>query len=193
MEVQTYFIALGRYKKNQINSYNVRSRSNLVATRVQSGDVYVWGFCKGCGHRRNDVLSPELKLQGRQIVQVAGGATHSLALTETKYYFGDLRLLAPIESKSLLLELELLTRNWRSPQTSKRRDAYSCAMFAPSCLYCVTAFARELSSAAYRGGTFFTSPSRGRLPLSEVERYGFPATRPRPILFRPYLAFHPFL
>ena len=45
------------------------------------GDVYTWGFCKGCGHRRNDVLSPELKLQGRQVVQVAGGATHSLALT----------------------------------------------------------------------------------------------------------------
>ncbi|RUS80177.1 hypothetical protein EGW08_012066, partial [Elysia chlorotica] len=52
---------------------------NLAIT--DSGDVYVWGYCKGCGHRKNDVLSPELKLQGRQVVQVAGGATHSLALT----------------------------------------------------------------------------------------------------------------
>ncbi|KAK3759847.1 hypothetical protein RRG08_028849 [Elysia crispata] len=52
---------------------------NLVLT--DSGDVYVWGYCKGCGHRKNDALNPELKLQGRQVVQVAGGATHSLALT----------------------------------------------------------------------------------------------------------------
>ncbi|GFS15496.1 RCC1 and BTB domain-containing protein 2 [Elysia marginata] len=68
MEVPVVSIACGR-------------DHNLVLT--DSGDVYVWGFCKGCGHRKNDVLSPELKLQGRQVVQLAGGATHSLALTRS--------------------------------------------------------------------------------------------------------------
>ncbi|KAL8565231.1 hypothetical protein ACOMHN_001129 [Nucella lapillus] len=53
---------------------------SLVIT--ESGQVYVWGYGKACGKRRHDVTSPEaISFKGRQVVQVAGGCTHSLALT----------------------------------------------------------------------------------------------------------------
>ncbi|CAH1254302.1 HERC6 [Branchiostoma lanceolatum] len=50
---------------------------------VGSGDLYVWGNGKPCGTRRGDILAPtKLKTRHANIVMVAGGSSHSLALTD---------------------------------------------------------------------------------------------------------------
>ncbi|KAI8478252.1 hypothetical protein Bbelb_440170 [Branchiostoma belcheri] len=57
-----------------------------------AGEVYVWGSGKPCGTRRGDILSPtKLKTRHANVIMVAAGCSHSLALTggskETgKYY-----------------------------------------------------------------------------------------------------------
>lgn len=49
---------------------------------LESGELYVWGYGKAIGYRYKDIVSPVKKLSHyTNIVQLAGGATHSLALT----------------------------------------------------------------------------------------------------------------
>ncbi|XP_059163322.1 X-linked retinitis pigmentosa GTPase regulator-like [Physella acuta] len=65
----------------RVTSVTSGRNHNLVIT--EGGDVYVWGYSKGCGYPTQDVLSPELKFQGHKVVQLAAGSHHSMALTAT--------------------------------------------------------------------------------------------------------------
>ncbi|XP_005091370.3 X-linked retinitis pigmentosa GTPase regulator [Aplysia californica] len=67
----------------EVTLSQVASGPNHVLALSDGGDVYCWGYSKGCGHRRCDVLSPELKLTSRGVLQLAAGGTHSMALTAT--------------------------------------------------------------------------------------------------------------
>lgn len=45
----------------------------------------MWGYGKGCGNKNKDILSPEKVLLKRKVVEVSGGATHSLALSGKRF------------------------------------------------------------------------------------------------------------
>lgn len=49
------------------------------------GDVFMWGYGKGCGNKNKDILSPEKVPLKRKVVEVSGGATHSLALSGKRF------------------------------------------------------------------------------------------------------------
>lgn len=49
------------------------------------GDVFMWGYGKGCGNKNKDILSPEKVPVKRKVVEVSGGATHSLALSGKRF------------------------------------------------------------------------------------------------------------
>lgn len=52
------------------------------AILLESGELYVWGYGKAIGYRYKDIVSPIKKLSHyTNIIQLAGGAAHSLALT----------------------------------------------------------------------------------------------------------------
>ncbi|XP_078313714.1 uncharacterized protein LOC111129310 isoform X6 [Crassostrea virginica] len=62
----------------------VASGANHNLAITTNGEVYVWGYGKGCGSKNKDILSPEkVPFRSKKVVQVSGGATHSLALTES--------------------------------------------------------------------------------------------------------------
>ena len=51
---------------------------------VESGELYVWGYGKAIGYKHKDIVRPTKKLSHyTNIIQLAAGSTHSLALTGT--------------------------------------------------------------------------------------------------------------
>lgn len=80
-----------QHHKNKISSF-LRTFQGLSSSHnrglsllLANGEVYVWGYGKGCGSKNKDILSPEkVPFRSKKVVQVSGGATHSLALTGKK-------------------------------------------------------------------------------------------------------------
>lgn len=57
----------------------------LTLLLTDEGEVYVWGYGKGCGSKNKDIISPEkVPFKRKRVIQVAGGGAHSLALTGEK-------------------------------------------------------------------------------------------------------------
>ena len=69
--------------KNPYSFYNFVSVSFVdTIFAADIGEVYAWGYGKAIGRKHKDILSPELvHIRTHSVVQVAGGATHSLVLT----------------------------------------------------------------------------------------------------------------
>ncbi|XP_048734330.2 uncharacterized protein LOC125650251 isoform X3 [Ostrea edulis] len=60
----------------------VASGANHNLAITDEGEVYVWGYGKGCGSKNKDIISPEkVPFKRKRVIQVAGGGAHSLALT----------------------------------------------------------------------------------------------------------------
>ena len=58
--------------------------SKLVVILIDSGEVYAWGYGKACGNASDDVLVPTRQHTFKNnIVAVAGGNSHSMALSGT--------------------------------------------------------------------------------------------------------------
>lgn len=61
-----------------------------------TGEVYVWGYGRACGNKTDDVLEPiKMSTHRNNVVAVAGGSTHSMALTgiQTEIYKQEIYLL----------------------------------------------------------------------------------------------------
>ncbi|ESO88109.1 hypothetical protein LOTGIDRAFT_165846 [Lottia gigantea] len=53
---------------------------------LESGSVLMWGYCKALG-RKYDILTPEVADIPYPVIQVAGGSSHSMALTENGHIY----------------------------------------------------------------------------------------------------------
>ena len=53
-----------------------------LSAHLDAGELYVWGYGKAVGFKYKDIVIPTRKLSHyTNIVELAAGATHSLALT----------------------------------------------------------------------------------------------------------------
>lgn len=74
---------------------------------LDSGDVYAWGYGKACGSKTEDVLVPtKQKTHKQNVIAVAGGNTHSIALTGMELFQCD---------KAQELRYQLFIQNLQNP------------------------------------------------------------------------------
>ncbi|XP_050403705.1 uncharacterized protein LOC126819621 isoform X2 [Patella vulgata] len=60
---------------------SIASGANHNLAITNTGHVYMWGYAKACGQRRNDILVPERVPIRHSVVKVACGTSHCMALT----------------------------------------------------------------------------------------------------------------
>ena len=60
----------------------------LMCIFIESGEIYAWGYGRACGNKTDDVLEPiKLSTHRNNVIAVAGGSTHSMALTGNNCHF----------------------------------------------------------------------------------------------------------